>query len=449
MAERKQRSRIGSRIADLLLTVLAFAGAWCIVLVILGLIFDVSIMMFRTGSMSPTIPAGSIAFVREIPATEISEGDIVTVDRGEDILPVTHRVVEIEETDLEAGTATFEMRGDANEVIDPDPYTASDVRRVMFSAPGVAHVVQWFGNPLVLGGLTVGASILVVWAFWPRPDDGQNADGSTRGAADLPSYRARHTVAAPALVIALMALPAQTAPPSAAHALPAAVAQAASGEHLRMSTSGDSAAMLNLSPGDPVVWTVGVWADAPEPGLITLDLSGSGSLTETPGAIRISVEMCDEQWTEENCAGTSATLLDDIEVSELLGEDDAPVQLTEFPAEYERWLRITASLSSAADELNAQDQDLSLRVHASGFGDTVSVPPPDPGEPGDPAGPGESLPPEAPGDHPDDHGVAPDGDLPRTGISGWVWLGIVAGGALLILVGTALVSRSRARTAVT
>ena len=50
--------------------------------------------MFKTGSMSPTITAGSVALVREIPASEINVGDVVTVDR-EDALPVTHRVTSI------------------------------------------------------------------------------------------------------------------------------------------------------------------------------------------------------------------------------------------------------------------------------------------------------------------------------------------------------------------
>ena len=138
-----------------------------IVLVILGVVLDVSIMMFRTGSMSPTITAGSIALVREIPATDMNEGDIVTVSRGEETLPVTHRVVEILETDPGSGMVTFEMRGDANETPDPKPYSESTVSRVMISIPGVAPIIQWFSNPYVLGGLTLGATTLVVWAFWP------------------------------------------------------------------------------------------------------------------------------------------------------------------------------------------------------------------------------------------------------------------------------------------
>src|SRR5699024_1237387 len=96
----------GRIVGDWLLNLLALAGSVCIVLVILGVVFNVSIMMFRTGSMSPTITAGSIALVREIPATDMAVGDVVTVDRGEDTLPVTHRVVRILDADAGSGVVT-------------------------------------------------------------------------------------------------------------------------------------------------------------------------------------------------------------------------------------------------------------------------------------------------------------------------------------------------------
>lgn len=163
--------RRGLRAAgDHLLTLLALAGGVCILLVILSWVFSISLMMFRTGSMSPTIPTGSVAVVREIPAIEMEERDIVTVDRGDGALPVTHRVVEIQDVDPATGAVTFVMRGDANAEADPHPYTATEVRRVMFSVPGAAHVLVWFGEPVVLGALTLGATVLVVWAFWPREE---------------------------------------------------------------------------------------------------------------------------------------------------------------------------------------------------------------------------------------------------------------------------------------
>ena len=150
---------------EVLLTAAALGGVICIVLVILAYTGGYSLIMFKTGSMTPTIPAGSVALVQKIPAAEVAVGDVVTVDRDE-ALPITHRVIAVEPA--AGGAWTMRMKGDANDVEDPEPYTVSDVRIVRGSVPNLAYVVVWFGSPWVLGGVTLGASLLVVWAFWPR-----------------------------------------------------------------------------------------------------------------------------------------------------------------------------------------------------------------------------------------------------------------------------------------
>jgi signal peptidase I len=174
----RSRSILGS----ILLNVLALGGLVCIVLVVLAFIFKITIVMFATGSMAPGIPTGSIAFVREIPASDIAVGDVVTVERPAE-LPVTHRVVEILGTD--GDQATFHMKGDANAEADPVDYTAQKVRLVLWSIPGVAPIIVWFQNPFLLGAITLGAAVLVTWAFWPRepvpaPAGHAPPDGSRR-----------------------------------------------------------------------------------------------------------------------------------------------------------------------------------------------------------------------------------------------------------------------------
>lgn len=163
-----RRRTIGSVLESIVMTVLAIAGTLCIALVIVAFVFHYSLIMFKTGSMSPTIPQGSLALVHKIPATDIEVGDIVTVDRpGE--RPVTHRVTEIHPQTC--GEVLIAMRGDANPNPDPGMYRVSDVREVVWHAPGLAKQVVWLSHPYVLGSLTVGAALLVLWAFWPRRDD--------------------------------------------------------------------------------------------------------------------------------------------------------------------------------------------------------------------------------------------------------------------------------------
>lgn len=157
---------MGRALADLLLWIAAIAGVACMILVVLALTANITLMMFRTGSMAPTIPAGSVAVVQSIPASDIRVGDVVTVDRRGD-LPVTHRVTSVA-PGASAAERVITMRGDANAADDPYPYTVQTVRVVLFSIPGIATAIVAMGNPYVLGGLTIGATALVVWAFWPR-----------------------------------------------------------------------------------------------------------------------------------------------------------------------------------------------------------------------------------------------------------------------------------------
>lgn len=160
-----ERKPISRSIGDALLNVLAVGGVLCVIAVIAAFVFDISLMMFRTGSMSPTIPTGSLAVVREIPASEIEVGDITTVDR-DDQLPVTHRVTAVEPAGGEA--YTIRMQGDANDFEDPHPYVVENVRKVHFVIPGLGYVVAKAQDPRVMAVTTLAMAALVTWVFWPR-----------------------------------------------------------------------------------------------------------------------------------------------------------------------------------------------------------------------------------------------------------------------------------------
>lgn len=165
-------SYIGGGIGNLL----AAGGVVCIVLVVLAVSMNISLIMFKTGSMSPTIPTGSVAVVKEISADEIRVGDVITVDREEGQLPVTHRVVEV--YPQSPGEALVQMKGDANPNVDPGMYRVETVRKVLWSVPELAKVIVWFGNPFVLGGISLLAALGVLWAFWPKGEDADNtSDG--------------------------------------------------------------------------------------------------------------------------------------------------------------------------------------------------------------------------------------------------------------------------------
>lgn len=174
---------VGAVLGDLLLWLAAIGGAVCILLVIAAYTMNISLIMFRTGSMEPAIPTGSVAVVQEISASEIAVGDVVTVNR-EGQLPVTHRVTSISPGES-AAQRIITMRGDANDEEDPFPYTVETVRIVKFAIPGIAPVIAGMGNPYVLGGITLGAALLVGWAFWPRESaDAADAPGAAEATAE-------------------------------------------------------------------------------------------------------------------------------------------------------------------------------------------------------------------------------------------------------------------------
>jgi signal peptidase len=150
-----------------------------IVMVLLAWTFHLSLVMFRTGSMAPTIPAGSVALVKRIPAGDAQVGQIVTVDRP-GRLPITHRVVSVGPGG--DGSAVLVLKGDANAVADAPPYRVGTVRLVIWHAPHLARVVVWVSQPVVIGTLTLLVAGLVTWTLWPRRDDSGPDRQATRTA---------------------------------------------------------------------------------------------------------------------------------------------------------------------------------------------------------------------------------------------------------------------------
>lgn len=274
-------------IREIALTLLALGGAACIVLTVMAFAGGYSLIMFKTGSMAPTIPAGSVALVHQVAASELSVGDVVTIDR-ENALPVTHRI-----TAIDAGAADDEriitMRGDANDADDPFPYVVTEARSVIGSVPHLAHVIVWFGNPWVLGSITLGAAALVTWAFWPR---------ATRGSVPVPSSspddppqtrRGRRAagLAAAGTVFVVAALPLAPAPAQAADDILVIVS------HL------DAHEEHALDAEDPLYWYLDVNAvAAPADGELTIDISADDNSTLP---LRSEIRTCEVAWSAEGC----------------------------------------------------------------------------------------------------------------------------------------------------
>lgn len=169
------------RLANAFLTVGAVLGAVTLVLVILGPSLGVRPLLFRSGSMTPTIETGDLALARTVPARDLAVGDIVSVSTSGGAR-VTHRIVDIQ---LDGARATLTLRGDANEAADAQPYDVTEADRVVFVVPWVGHVIAVASSPLGLVALGMGAAGLLAIVF------GGGSHGGPDGGSGRPRGRRR------------------------------------------------------------------------------------------------------------------------------------------------------------------------------------------------------------------------------------------------------------------
>jgi signal peptidase len=132
-----------------------------------------------SGSMSPAIDAGDVVIVRDVPASAISTGDVITFARSPAAeRPTTHRVVAVTG---EGEDRAFRTKGDANEEADRSLVSTDQVvGRVWFHVPDAGYPLL-FGStkegllallvvPLAL--LVVSETVVLVRAARPGPPDG-------------------------------------------------------------------------------------------------------------------------------------------------------------------------------------------------------------------------------------------------------------------------------------
>jgi signal peptidase I len=181
---------VTTRERDLPLTLSALAGAVVLLAAVVLALAHARPIAFRSGSMAPTIPTGSVALVRRVPASRLEVGDIVTVPSGDSA--VTHRIVQMT---LGDGTATLQLQGDANPVPDAQLHQVTHAERVVFSEPWVGYV---------LAGLTGPAGLFLagVYVWWLLRRLVRGAPSPARGARHRRRSPGRR-LATSAMVLAL------------------------------------------------------------------------------------------------------------------------------------------------------------------------------------------------------------------------------------------------------
>ncbi|MEV7974107.1 signal peptidase I [Cellulomonas sp. NPDC089187] len=433
------------RVADLtrevLLTVAAVFGAVCGVVIVLVVTLDLGVIVFRTGSMSPTIPTGSAALVREVPAQEVRVGDVVTVPSPLGPLPVTHRVISTEP--LSDGQVRLHLRGDANDAEDPFPYDVSEVRRVVAHAPGIGFALVRLDDPLVLGGVTVLVAGLILWALWPSSsgDRGRSRRSPAPVAGVLivaggllwgPSTPVAQAVEVPE--------PVTTTPPPGGYLEDDGV--------LALSSSLPTGEDWTLEPGTDLLWRVTSSARPPEDadaarGWLWVSLVAGGPLVELDDAIRLTLRLCDGGWAADgDCPDGARDIPAPADQGVVLVDRASVGALTT-----ERPQQVAVRLQ-VADDLpdSAQGQDMYLGLRFDAFGDSVIIDeggevPPQGGEDPGPDDPDHGGAGPVVGAEPGGTDTAEPGGLAITGAD----LRPATWAALALLIGSLLLSSVRER----
>lgn len=119
--------------------------------------FGVRALVFRSGSMAPTIDTGDLGISRVEPAADLRRGDVVTVTASSGTR-ITHRVVGI--APAGSGRVALTLQGDANRVPDSETYVVSEAPVLAFGVPKAGYVLGWLGGPTGLPLLGVYGAIM-------------------------------------------------------------------------------------------------------------------------------------------------------------------------------------------------------------------------------------------------------------------------------------------------
>lgn len=281
--------KLADRLRSIVLTAGAVVGGLCLLAAFVFVVFGIKPLVFMSGSMSPTIPAGGVAFARSVPATDLRPGDIVSVFTSEGAR-VTHRVVNVNGT---GDRRILVLKGDANKTPDAETYPVTAADRVIWSIPYLGYPISFLASPaglFLLGACAVG---VLVMGFGPRRNasgppgtNGQTRGGHRRGASPSvgrPAILGRKRRGTVAAVPAAAALLVGTAAPTHAAfvdnsvvtsgAIPAATA-------LQVPTN------FQCSGGNGVSWSAP--ASGPSPTSYDVNYVGSGLLGASSGTANVT-----------------------------------------------------------------------------------------------------------------------------------------------------------------
>ena len=120
-----------------------------------------------SGSMEPTYHVGSLIYVRSTEPADVEVGDPITFVANEDLVVVTHRVVDISVD--EDGVIRFQTKGDANDTVDGSwVHQANLLGKPKFTIPYLGYLANAIQHPPGRYLMIAVVAILILLIFLPE-----------------------------------------------------------------------------------------------------------------------------------------------------------------------------------------------------------------------------------------------------------------------------------------
>jgi signal peptidase I len=137
---------------------LALLGLLCLALTAWAVAIGARPLVIRTGSMAPSMPVGTVAVVKPVPATSVEVGEVVAIERN-DGRRIMHRVRRARAAG--GDSMTLVLRGDRNRAADP-PVTVRSVERPLLVVPAAGRPLTWLSGRWAQYWLGVATGVLAL-----------------------------------------------------------------------------------------------------------------------------------------------------------------------------------------------------------------------------------------------------------------------------------------------
>lgn len=133
-------------VANILLNVAVVIAGLMIIVAGLTMAKVITPLVVVSGSMEPEISTGALIIATKTDAKSLQVGDVASFPREDGVL-VTHRITSNEPFEGDdPNLRTVNMKGDANDTEDQNPYIASEALKPLVTIPVAGTVLAEIGN---------------------------------------------------------------------------------------------------------------------------------------------------------------------------------------------------------------------------------------------------------------------------------------------------------------